>query len=133
MSDTSSSDPIVVERRSGGGFGLFLLGVAVGAGLALLYAPQSGEETRADLRRGARRLRRKVRDAAEGVQESAEEFTRGARRAADGFVRDARGAVGDLRQGTRDAARDAREALERRLAKHGRPADDDDDAGDHGV
>jgi len=49
---------------SGGGFvtGL-LLGAAVGAGLALLFAPASGEETRRILRRRTRALRR---DTAEG-------------------------------------------------------------------
>jgi gas vesicle protein len=34
----------------------FLLGAAVGAGVALLLAPQSGEETRRQLGDGARRL-----------------------------------------------------------------------------
>lgn len=107
MSDESSSEPIVVERRSGGGIGLFLLGVAVGAGLALLYAPQSGAETRRDLRRGSRRLRRKARVVVEDAREQAEDLIRTGRSVA------------------RDAAREAREALERRLAKHGRPATDD--------
>ena len=36
---------ILVERDSGGSFGSFCLGALVGAGLALLFAPQSGEET----------------------------------------------------------------------------------------
>lgn len=35
-----------------------LVGAALGAGAALLLAPASGEETRAQLRRGARRLQR---------------------------------------------------------------------------
>jgi gas vesicle protein len=34
------------------------LGIALGAGIAMLTAPQSGEETRADLRRFATRKRR---------------------------------------------------------------------------
>ena len=67
MAEQSGSEPtVVVERRSGGGIGLFILGVAVGAGIALLLAPQSGAETRQDLRRGARRLRRKARGGGEG-------------------------------------------------------------------
>lgn len=32
-----------------GGFGLFAVGVLVGAGLALLFAPKSGDELREDL------------------------------------------------------------------------------------
>lgn len=59
------------ERRSGGGIGIFVLGVAIGAGLALLYAPQTGEETRKTVTRGARRLRRKAGELAETAQDAA--------------------------------------------------------------
>lgn len=52
------------ERRSGSGIGIFVLGVAIGAGLALLYAPQTGEEARKTVARGARRMRRKARELA---------------------------------------------------------------------
>src|ERR1700712_1287850 len=49
------------ESRSWAGVGMFAAGIAVGAllgaGVALLYAPQSGIETRLDVRRKARRLR----------------------------------------------------------------------------
>ena len=121
MSEHSSSEPtVVVERRSGGGIGLFLLGAAVGAGIALLYAPRSGAETRQDMRRGARRLRRKARGMVDDAREVVED------------VRDrAEEVVHTTRTAARDAARDAREALERRLAKHGRTngADDAEDAG----
>lgn len=103
MSDQRDQEPsVIVERRSGGGIGLFLLGVAVGAGLALLYAPQSGARTRADLRRAARRAARRARSKA-----------------------------GDIVDAAKDAAGEARDALERRLARHGRGADavDSEDTG----
>ncbi len=104
MNDSEEREgPVVIERR-GGGVGLFLLGVAVGAGLALLYAPQSGEETRASLRRGTRRLRRQARHLAEEAGEAAVEYAETARAT------------------VRDAASEAREALEKRLARHRRPA-----------
>jgi len=113
MAEQSGSEPtVVVERRSGGGIGLFLLGVAVGAGIALLYAPQSGDETRQDLRRGARRLRRKARDLAEDAKDKAHEVVQTSRTA------------------VRDAAHEAREALERRLARHGRAGEAEDGSGD---
>ncbi len=48
---------IIVERDSGGGFGSFCLGALVGAGLALLFAPQTGEETQEEIREHARKLR----------------------------------------------------------------------------
>jgi len=140
MSEYSDSEPIVVERRSGGGIGLFLLGVAVGAGLALLYAPQSGAETRQDLRRGARRMRRKARDLAAEAREAAGDVVRSSRDAASDFARSSKSAAGDFVRTTRAAARDAvgeardaageaRDALERRLARHGRAADDEEDTG----
>jgi gas vesicle protein len=117
MSEHDSNEPnVVVERSSGGGVGLFLLGLAVGAGIALLFAPQSGAETRADLRRGARRARRKARDFAEEAREAAHDIVRTSRGAAGDFVRTTRTAA-------RDAAGEAKEALERRLARHGRGAD----------
>ena len=48
---------ILVERDSGGSFGSFCLGALVGAGLALLFAPQSGEETQDEIRVRAQKLR----------------------------------------------------------------------------
>ena len=55
----------VPNERDGNGITRFLLGVGVGLGLALLFAPQSGEETRRWLVETAddryRRLRRRSR------------------------------------------------------------------------
>lgn len=127
MSDHDSNPPKIVVERGSGGVGLFLLGLAVGAGIALLYAPQSGTETRADLRRGARRARRKARDFAEEARDAAHDIARSSREAAGDFVRSSRDAASDFVRTTRTAARDAadeaKEALERRLARHGRGAD----------
>lgn len=74
MADSDGGQPaVVIERRGGGGgMGMFLLGVVVGAGIALLYAPQAGDETRAALRSGARRMKRQVRDAAEDARSEIE-------------------------------------------------------------
>jgi len=38
----------------------FLIGGVVGAGIALLYAPQSGEDTRRDISRTAKRVRKRT-------------------------------------------------------------------------
>ena len=109
MSEQSEREPnVVVERRSGGGIGLFLLGAVVGAGLALLYAPQSGVDTRADLRRGARRARRSAREFAAEATDVVQDVVRTTRATA------------------KDVAGEAREALERRLARHGRAAEADE-------
>ena len=66
-----NGDPVVIERESGGGIGLFVLGVALGAGLALLFAPQPGEDTRAALARGSRKARRRARELMDSARETA--------------------------------------------------------------
>lgn len=44
------------------GLGKFLLGASVGVGLGLLFAPKSGKETRADLKRKMDELVKKAKD-----------------------------------------------------------------------
>jgi gas vesicle protein len=54
------------DNTNGRGFSTgtaLLVGAAVGAGLALLYAPRSGRETRHQLSAGANRLRERANDA----------------------------------------------------------------------
>ena len=47
----------------------FLAGAAVGAGIALLYAPQSGEQTRKELRKKAEQAKEKMAEAGEELAE----------------------------------------------------------------
>ena len=114
---------VIVERREAG-IGPFLIGLALGAGVALLLAPRSGEETRRDIARRARR-------AQEAAQELVEDVTG---TVADKFD-DVRAAVGERIDATLDAvddkrrrvsnafdagraaAREARGALEQRIAE----------------
>ncbi len=56
---------VIVERHESPGIGSFLIGIALGAGVALLLAPQSGEETRREIARRARR----AQDAAQNLVE----------------------------------------------------------------
>ncbi len=46
------------------------VGAVVGAGIALLYAPRSGKETRKFLKRRATQLKDKTSDAIEGVKDT---------------------------------------------------------------
>ncbi len=48
---------VVVERGEGGALKWLVVGVALGAGLALLFAPKTGKEMRRDLKKGIRRVR----------------------------------------------------------------------------
>jgi hypothetical protein len=62
---------VFIERDDGGSALKWLVvGAALGAGLALLFAPRSGSETRAELQRGARRVRDLAADAVEDLRES---------------------------------------------------------------
>jgi gas vesicle protein len=117
-------EPYVVIEKSEGSTGSFLLGLALGAGVALLFAPRSGQETRRDLNRRATR----VRDAAQGVAEDLTESVRDrfheARQQVEERIDSARHAVEVKRQQVtqavqagRAAAAQAREDLERRIAE----------------
>jgi gas vesicle protein len=58
---------VIVERRESAGIGSFIIGLALGAGVALLLAPQSGEETRRVIAKRARRAQEAAQDFVEDV------------------------------------------------------------------
>jgi hypothetical protein len=60
-------EPYVVVERHEAGVGPFIIGLALGAGVALLLAPQSGEDTRRSIARSARRAREAAQDMVEDV------------------------------------------------------------------
>lgn len=62
----------------------FAIGVAAGAGVALLYAPQSGEKTR-------RQVRRKFEDASDYMKDAADNLSERAGK----VYKAGKGAVGD--------------------------------------
>jgi len=64
-------EPYVVIERQSAGIGSFLVGAAIGAGIALLFAPKSGVETRREIKRSANRVKRAAQDAAIQAQEEA--------------------------------------------------------------
>jgi len=111
MRDQDEGPYIVIERESGGGLGSFILGALVGAGLALLFAPQSGEETQEELKERARQLR----SAAEGRVRDAQRTLEDRMDVAREGVRERVETVKDAVDAGRQAARDARADLERKL------------------
>lgn len=109
-------DVTVIESDSGSGFKWFLLGAAVGAGLGLLLAPQSGERTRRDLARRGRKLRSQAEDAFEDLSDELQ--TRG-RKLKETVAEFTDGVVDEASDGKRKVERagsTAREEMERRLA-----------------
>lgn len=61
------SDDYENDGRAGGFFAGLLLGAVVGAGLALLLAPERGRETRRRLSRRFRALRERAADEADAL------------------------------------------------------------------
>lgn len=122
--DEYDHGPSVVIEKHTGGVGAFLFGLAVGAGVALLLAPQAGIDTRRVIARRARDARAQALDAADDVTTRVTDRFDRARSAVETRVATARDAV-ELRrrqvqravEAGRAAAEQAREDLERRIAE----------------
>ncbi len=123
--DEYDDDRVVVIDRDNGtnGIGTFLLGLAIGAGAALLFAPASGAETRQRLQDEARRAGRKMKDmtdefgekVADSVEKTRSQFDEQVGRARDAVTSRVQ-AVGDAVSVGREAATQARADLERAVA-----------------
>ena len=118
MREYDDAPYIVIERRSGG-VTPFFWGALLGAGVALLLAPRSGEETQEEIRRRAMRIRTAAEDrvtnarhAVARTRDHLHERVDGVRSAIEARADQARHAV----DAGRRAARDARSELERRVA-----------------
>ena len=117
-------EPVVIVEKREQGVGPLLLGIALGAGVALLLAPQSGEETRREIARRARRAQAAaqdfvgdvsgtVADKFQEVRASVEERIEATLEAVD----DKKRRVSNAYHAGRAAARDARGELEQRIAE----------------
>ena len=117
-------EPYVVIEKQEGSLGSFMIGLAIGAGIALLMAPQSGAATRRDIRRRARRAQRAAQKVATDVTDGVADSFNDARRRVEERIDDARQAIEIKKQqmqrameAGRAAAQQAREELERRIAE----------------
>ena len=117
-------EPYVIIERREQSIGSLLIGIALGAGVALLLAPQSGVETRREIARRARRaqdaaqdfvgdMSGTVADKFQEVRASVEERIEATLDAVD--VKRRR--VSNAFHAGRAAARDARGELEQRIAE----------------
>jgi gas vesicle protein len=117
-------EPYIVIEKHSGGVGNLLLGVLIGAGVALLFAPRSGEETRRDIRRRARKATDTVKGAAEGVTHQVVDSFEHAKHRVEEQIDSVRTTIELKKQQVaramdagREAAHEARADLERRLAE----------------
>jgi gas vesicle protein len=118
-------EPFVVIEREEAGIGTLLLGAAIGAGLALLFAPRSGVDTRRMIGNGARsagkRVRRAAYDVADNVTSQASIMRDRVAERVDAVrdtVRRGQDRVLDAVDAGRNAAAEARTDLERRIAEN---------------
>ena len=106
MSRNFEEEPtVIVERRNGSSSGVFIAGLAIGAGLALLFAPSSGAELRRNMRRSARRAQRTAGHIARDVRERASEAISDAREEFDSRVKDARSVISERKKDVNVAVR----------------------------
>lgn len=107
---------VVVEQGGSNGVGMLLLGLAIGAGAALLFAPASGQETRERIQREARRAGKRVKDLTDNVGDELADRVERTRASFDDRVERARDAVRSRRQAVGDAVSAGREGAARARA-----------------
>ena len=113
MGEQKDAPTIIIERDSGGGLGSFVLGALVGAGVALLLAPKTGEETQEELKAKALKLKSATKDRLREAHTRLEERLGEAREGVHARVETVKEAV----DAGRLAAREARDELEKKLEK----------------
>jgi gas vesicle protein len=122
--DDDDDAPFVVIEKSEPGIGAFVAGLAIGAGIALLFAPRTGEETRRDLQQRARRVGDQAQSFVSDVSDSVTQTISSARERVGERIDATRNAV-DLKkrqvtnavEAGRAAAQQARVELEQRIAE----------------
>lgn len=97
--------------NSGAVFLAFIMGAAIGGGIALLTAPRSGEETR-----------NKVRDMADDVRRRVNEIVEEAELKIKETIDEGREVLHEKTELVKSAVEAGKEALEAERAKHQKPA-----------
>lgn len=111
---------IIIEENDSSGLSAFMLGAAIGAGLALIMAPQSGEQTRELIGRRARKAGEATKRAGTKVTDALAQ----AKADIEMRIDTAKSSI-DLKKvqvsravdAGREAAKAARDDLERRMAE----------------
>ena len=124
MTDYDDDEPYVIIERSEPGAGTFVTGLLIGAGIALLFAPRTGEETRRQLQQRARRMTDQAQDLVSDVRESVTQTIQSAKESVEERIDSTRQAVDFKRRQVsqavdagRAAAQQARVELEQRIAE----------------
>jgi len=122
--DFDEDEPfVVIEKHEDAGIAPFLVGLAIGAGVALLFAPRSGRATRREIKRRAMRVRDAAEQTVTDVRDNVVDTFERARQTVEDQLDSARQAV-DLKKrqitravdAGRAAAEEARLELEQKIA-----------------
>jgi len=123
--DEYETEPyVIIEKEQGSAIGSLLLGIALGAGVALLFAPQTGEETRSGIARSARRARNAAQDFVGDVSDTVADKFNEVKATVEEKIEATLDAVDERKRRVtsayhagRAAAREARGELEQRIAE----------------
>ena len=113
----TEDEPVVIVEKGEGSFGPFLWGALIGAGLALLLAPRSGEETRRLLKNRGRRLWAAAEEKASEIQDIVTSGFEDAKHRVEDAIDDRRQAAREVIDAGKAAMHSARDELERRLSE----------------
>ena len=117
-------EDVVIIEKGGSSIAPFFWGLAVGAGIALLFAPMSGAELRSEIRNRGMRLKDMAEEKADELEDLiSDKYQRARDKIEDGVdsvkrkVRDGKQFGSEVAEAGRAASLSAREELERRLAE----------------
>ncbi|MEX0935566.1 MAG: YtxH domain-containing protein [Gemmatimonadota bacterium] len=110
--------PYIVVEKEGSGIGSFLVGALLGAGVALLFAPRSGEETQQEIKDRAVRLKGAAEERMREVQTQLEERLDQARADVMERVDSIREAVESGREAAGEARHELGDRIERSKAAY---------------
>ncbi|MEW6721059.1 MAG: YtxH domain-containing protein [Thermodesulfobacteriota bacterium] len=96
---------------------LVLTGVVLGAGAALLLAPQSGEDTRRDISRSAKKARRMVEGAAEDFAETVSGMVDSIEESSEELLSRGKGLAKESREAVLEAIEEGQKRLARQREK----------------
>ena len=95
----------IIVRR--GSFGSFMMGAILGAGLALLFAPKSGEETRSLLSEKGN----EIKDKGYEFKDKATEVAKDTKEKAQSTIDNARSKIEETTQEMKQSAQDAKNSM----------------------
>ena len=119
MRDYDVDEPYVVIQERSSDVGSFLLGLAIGAGVALLFAPRTGDQIRGEIKRRVKDVGDKAAGSFSEAREKVEQRLESARLALEEKKQRMTVAVAAGRAAARQAAREARREMAKRAPEEG--------------